>query len=109
MILYHPCAQSGRLENGINRSKNNTAVSALNTSNHFCVTLVELWKPFGEKPVEVILAVGGYFDGYTSEMVLEARGCALPNLPPNLPETFTNSLVTHIDTNGSKIVSMGTV
>ena len=109
MILYRPCAQSGRLQYGINRTENGTAVPAHNTSNHFCVTLVEQWKPFGEKPVEVILAVAGYYDGYTSEMVPEAKGCALPNLPPNLPETLTNSLVTHIDTNGSRIVSMDTV
>ena len=39
----------------------------------FCVILEE-WKP------EVILAVGGFGNEYTSEMVPAAKGCALPNL-----------------------------
>ena len=59
--------------------------------------ILEEWKP------DVILTVGGYDNGYTSEMVPAAKGCSLPNLPQ---ETTSNSLVTHIDTNGRKIVSM---
>ena len=66
-----------------------------------------MWKP------EVIVTVGGYGEtwdgtewvnipGFTSEMVPAARGCSLPKLPQ---EATTNSLVTHIDTNGRKIVS----
>ena len=62
--------------------------------------ILEEWKP------EVILAVGGFGNGYTSEMVPAAKGCALPNLTE---ETTSNSLVTHIDRNGEKIVSMNIV
>ena len=59
--------------------------------------ILEEWKP------EVILAVGGFGNEYTSEMVPAAKGCALPNLTE---KTTGNALVTHIDRNGEKIVSM---
>ena len=48
------------------------------------------------------MVVGGSDNGFTSEMVPRARGCSLPKLPQ---ETTSNHLVTHIDTNGRKIVS----
>ena len=61
---------------------------------------------------DVILAVGGLTGLFTrsSEIIPASKevGCSLPRLPAKVlgrPATKTNSLVTHIDTDGEKIVN----
>ena len=60
---------------------------------------LERWIP------DVIMAVGGMRGkkAHTSELIPVRKGCSLPSIPYG---TKSNSLVTHIDTNGKKIVNM---
>ena len=54
---------------------------------------------------DVILVVSGYAGDYThtSEIIPASKQCTLPELPRG---TKSNCLVTHIDTNGERIVNI---